>query len=89
MIVEDLRHKIESLSCMDLNLMRVGTPCVRGKQETMQIPYPDVRYDYANQAWVQDGRYVRCGHPEVMACNCYGRLHAGEPIILREREDRP
>lgn len=36
-------------------------------------------YDYDNQAWVKDGRYVRCGHPDSMDCGCYGRIHAGEP----------
>ena len=30
-------------------------------------------FDYVRQAWVQGGRYVRCGHPEGMACNCWGR----------------
>ena len=35
-------------------------------------------YDYDNQAWVLDGRYVLCGHPPDMACICYGRSHAGE-----------
>jgi hypothetical protein len=35
-------------------------------------------FDYAKQAWVVDGRYVRCGHPEAMNCQCYGRLHEGE-----------
>ena len=35
-------------------------------------------YDYANQAWVVDGRYVACAHPESMQCKCYGKLHAGE-----------
>ena len=34
-------------------------------------------YDYERQAWVKDGRYVRCGH--VDPCRCYGRLHEGEP----------
>jgi hypothetical protein len=38
-------------------------------------------FDYANQAWVKDGRYVRCGHPESMDCGCFGREHAGEPVI--------
>lgn len=33
-------------------------------------------YDYRNQAWLKDGRYMRCGHTE--ACDCYGRLHQGE-----------
>jgi hypothetical protein len=35
-------------------------------------------YDYDKQAWVQNGRYVRCGHPESMRCGCYGRTHEGE-----------
>lgn len=35
-------------------------------------------YDYDNQAWVVDGKYIRCGHPDSMSCGCYGRLHAGE-----------
>ncbi len=51
------------------------------------------RYDYDNQAWIVDGVYRDCGHPEkgtVMGpgspapgepfrgCDCYGRAHAGE-----------
>jgi hypothetical protein len=36
-------------------------------------------FDYANQAWVSDGLYVDCSHPETMACGCYGRAHADEP----------
>ena len=35
-------------------------------------------YDYKNQAWVVDGKYIRCGHPDSMDCNCYGKLHEGE-----------
>ncbi len=35
-------------------------------------------YDYINQAWVKDGRYIACGHTESMACGCYGRIHAGK-----------
>lgn len=35
-------------------------------------------YDYDKQAWVQKGKYVRCGHPEEMDCGCYGREHEGE-----------
>ena len=37
-----------------------------------------VYYDYDNQAWVLDGCYVRCGHPDGMICDCFGRLHEGE-----------
>lgn len=45
----------------------------------------DTRYDYDKQAWIEDGRYVRCHHPEAMDCDCYGKLHAGEvaPAPLR------
>ncbi len=35
-------------------------------------------FDYANQAWVKDGKYVRCGHSEEMFCRCYGRTHEGD-----------
>lgn len=35
-------------------------------------------FDYQNQAWVADGKYVKCGHPETMQCKCYGRIHEGE-----------
>ncbi len=36
------------------------------------------KYDYDNQAWIVNGKYVCCGHPETMNCGCYGREHAGE-----------
>jgi len=35
-------------------------------------------YDYTHQAWVEDGKYVRCGHS--IPCLCYGRIHEGEPV---------
>jgi hypothetical protein len=35
-------------------------------------------YDYENQVWVQKGKYVRCGHPAEMQCDCYGRIHEWE-----------
>lgn len=37
-------------------------------------------FDYENQAWVVAGRYESCGHPQTMACGCYGRIHAGELV---------
>lgn len=36
-------------------------------------------FDYTRQAWVVDGFYVRCAHPESMTCGCYGRTHEGQP----------
>ena len=47
-------------------------------------------YDYDNQAWVADGRYVRCGHPESMTCGCYGRQYEGvavRPLYTHIPED--
>lgn len=35
-------------------------------------------YDYKNQSWVVDGKYVRCGHPNNIDCGCYGKIHEGE-----------
>ena len=37
-------------------------------------------FDYDRQAWVKDGKYIRCGHPESMDCGCFGREHEGEPV---------
>jgi len=44
-------------------------------------------YDYDNQAWVVNNKYERCGHPQEMNCNCYGKLHEGEKPI-KEIEDK-
>ena len=38
-------------------------------------------YDYGRQVWILNGKYIRCGHPEDMKCNCYGKLHEGEASI--------
>ena len=35
-------------------------------------------YDYERQAWVVNGKYQRCGHPDEMRCDCNGRQHEGE-----------
>jgi hypothetical protein len=34
-------------------------------------------FDYEKEAWVEEGKYVRCGHPETMKCGCYGRRFEG------------
>ena len=39
-------------------------------------------FDYANQAWIEEGKYLACAHPESMHCQCYGKLHAGETIAV-------
>ena len=45
----------------------------------------DTHYDYECQAFVTNGRYVRCGHPETTDCQCYGRLHEGEAEIISKQ----
>lgn len=54
---------------------------------------PELFFDYDRQAWVKDGVYQDCHHPQEGAtytdtiqggqrvwpgCQCYGRLHEGE-----------
>ena len=34
------------------------------------------QYDYENQAWLKDGKYIKCGHTND--CECYGKKHEGE-----------
>ena len=46
-------------------------------------------YDYKNQAWVKDGKYIRCGHPESMNCGCYGRKNAGKETATTPRLHAP
>jgi hypothetical protein len=43
-----------------------------------EMNHTPVAYDYTNQAWVKYGRYEPCGH--TVPCDCFGRVHAGEPI---------
>lgn len=56
-------------------------------------------FDYTNQAWVVDSRYVKCGHliegidqltqpgDQFTDCSCYGRKHEGEAVILHLKGD--
>ena len=44
-------------------------------------------YDYENQAWVKEGKYIRCGHPDSMNCNCYGRLNEGKETLITNKEN--
>jgi hypothetical protein len=39
------------------------------------------QYDYTNQAWVIDGKYVSCGHLGTTSCACFGTLHAGQLVL--------
>ena len=39
-------------------------------------------FDYENQAWVRNGRYERCGHPENMKCSCHGRKYENDRVEL-------
>jgi hypothetical protein len=52
---------------------------------------PQITYDYKNQAFIIDGVYQDCGHPQAgeptmlgdifEGCSCYGREHAGEVAL--------
>jgi hypothetical protein len=50
-------------------------------------------FDYEYQAWVKDGRYIRCGHPQSMTCGCFGREFEGisvaEVKAARSLEQQP
>ena len=37
-------------------------------------------FDYTVQAWVKDGRVLRCGHPEALPCGCTGKTFEGRTI---------
>lgn len=42
------------------------------------------QYDYKNQAWVVDGKYADCAHPQAMNCGCFGRVNKGKEAPLSE-----
>ena len=47
-------------------------------------------FDYSNQAWVVDGKFVPCGHVNrngVRRCSCFGTIHAHEPCTTTEAEN--
>lgn len=44
-------------------------------------------FDYRRQAWVVDGFYVSCGHPDHIKCACYGRVNAGKPSLATFEDD--
>jgi hypothetical protein len=46
----------------------------------LSINTPLNGYDYNNQAWYQNGVYIRCGHPSAMNCQCYGLVNEGKPV---------
>ena len=45
-------------------------------------------YDYQNQAWVQNGVYIACGHPETMQCHCFGTINAGEKCTVTQDNNK-
>lgn len=65
-----------------------GLPHVLREPSIRVLPAPssdgsdeadETYFDYERQAWVDDGKYVRCGH--TTPCQCYGTLHEGEPAL--------
>jgi hypothetical protein len=58
--------------------MALSKPLTESKKMSRESSNTAINgYDYDNQAWYQNGVYVRCGHPESMGCNCYGKINAG------------
>lgn len=49
--------------------------------DSPELSEPSIYFDYDKQAWVVNGVYQRCGHPEIELCGCYGRHHAGELAV--------
>lgn len=47
-------------------------------QNSQKIEEPTTAYDYSNQAWIENGKYVSCGH--LKPCTCFGTQHQGEPF---------
>ena len=43
-----------------------------------------IEYDYTNQAWIINGKYIRCHHDHhtINEGVCYGTLHEGETPSL-------
>jgi hypothetical protein len=95
------KHKPKPIYYIGTELKKMARPCLRcgdviqgtlaSLERHAEANHPKVinGYDYTNQAWVLDGVYVRCGHPEVgdvlpegtvwTGCTCYGLEHEGEP----------
>lgn len=48
----------------------------RTDQSPAERAVESVEFDYKNQAWLVNGRYVACGHGQP--CTCYGTIHEGE-----------
>lgn len=44
-------------------------------------------FDYENQAWVEGGFYLNCGHIKK-DCGCYGREHIGERTKAPAKEQQ-
>ena len=41
-------------------------------------------FDYEVQAWVENGKYVSCGHPPYFDCHCYGKMNEGKETESKE-----
>lgn len=51
---------------------------MRYMRDNLTAPSEVNGYDYRNQAWVVEGKYVACGHGKP--CDCFGTVHAGKPV---------
>lgn len=46
--------------------------------------YINSGYSYTLQCWIINRVVQDCGHPDAMHCQCYGRIHKGETILVEE-----
>jgi hypothetical protein len=75
-----LQGKVQTRTISDLRYTIMKIQKARTNMQTIEHSTGRLvnGFDYERQAWVIDGKYRRCGHPQNMRCNCYGRLHEGE-----------
>jgi hypothetical protein len=41
-------------------------------------------YSYAHQCWIENFIIQRCGHPDSLDCQCFGKIHEGEQARFTE-----
>jgi len=63
-----------------MNVLFTLAQIKKAEEKSIALNSDGSGFDYTNQAWIMDGRYIRCGH--ITDCNCFGKSHHGEPINL-------
>lgn len=53
---------------------------MRQGQNEMQAGVIKNGFSYTHQTWIKDFIVQRCGHPQQMNCQCFGKKHEGEQV---------